>query len=157
MRLATAVACLVCLADGFAQSSATLDAIRYPPLAAAAQVQGDVLVSGGNVVTGPTLLREAARQLHAQQTGVLIHFILIDVVLSTKVETIQKGDAVDRFFLRLFRISATKKVEVQVCTESANPPANRIDSTKDPIEVWVYGKARCIETQASYTGTLDRS
>lgn len=60
MRLATALAFFVCLADGFAQTIATLDEIRYPPLAAAAQVQGDVLISGGHVIMGHPLLREAA-------------------------------------------------------------------------------------------------
>jgi|HubBroStandDraft_6_1064221.scaffolds.fasta_scaffold3062813_1 hypothetical protein len=33
MRLAGALACFVCLAEGFAQSNAALDAIRYPRLA----------------------------------------------------------------------------------------------------------------------------
>src|SRR5580692_8516922 len=47
MRLAAALACFVCL--GFAQSSATVDAIRYPRLAEFAVVQGDVLMSGGKV------------------------------------------------------------------------------------------------------------
>jgi hypothetical protein len=144
MRLATALACVVCLGTGFAQSGATLDAIRYPPLAAAARVQGDVLISGGKVISGPPLLRETALQLHAPQTEVLIHFILIDAILSTRTETIQRGDALDRFFLRLLRIPTVKKTKIQVCTEGANPPANRIDSAKEPIEAWVYGKARCL-------------
>jgi hypothetical protein len=105
MRLATALASLVCLADGFAQSSATLDAIRYPPLAAAASVHGDVLISGGNVVSGPPLLREAALRsvdllnIRAPGATILVHFDLRDIVLSTRTETIQKSDALDRFFL----------------------------------------------------------
>jgi hypothetical protein len=53
MRLVTALACFVSLVDGFAQSIVTLDAIRYPPVAAAAHVRGDVLISDGNVVSGP--------------------------------------------------------------------------------------------------------
>ena len=83
--------------------------------------------------------------LNIRTTGAiaLIHFILSDIVLSTRRETIQKGDAFDRFFLRLFGISTVKKIEIQQCIESPNVPANRIDSTKDPIEVWVYGKTRC--------------
>ena len=138
MRLATVLACFVCLGTGFAQT------IRYPPLAAAARVQGDVLISGGKVISGPPLLRQTALQLHAPQTDVLVHFVLIDVVLSTKVETIKKGDAFGRVFLRLLRIPAVKEVETQVCTQAPNTPANSIDSTKDPVEVWVYGKARCL-------------
>ena len=138
MRLATALACFVCLGTGFAQT------IRYPPLAAAARVQGDVLISSGKVISGPPLLRETALQLHAPQTDALVHFVLIDVVLSTKVETIKKGDAFDRFFLRLLRIPTTRKIETQVCTQAPNAPANRIDSAKEPIEAWVYGKARCL-------------
>jgi hypothetical protein len=163
MRLAPALACLVCLADGFAQSSATIDAIRYPALAAAARVQGDVLISGGKVVTGPPLLKEAALRgfdllkVRAPEAGVLFHFVLVDIVLLTRTETIQKGDAFDRLFLRLLRIPTVRNVAAQVCTENPNAPANRIDSTKNPIEVWVYGKARCLQTQTSYTGTLNWS
>lgn len=93
MRLATAFLYVVCVADGFAQTSATLDAIRYPPLAEFAVVQGDVLVSGGKVISGLPLLRETALQFHVPQ-------------------------------------SATKKIEIRQCTDGANPPANRIDSTK---------------------------
>jgi hypothetical protein len=128
-------------------------------LAAAAQVQGDVLISGGTVVSGPPLLREAARRgvdllNFRDQNAVQFHFILIDVVLSTR--TIKKGDALDRMFLRILRIPVTKNI--QECGENpASAPANRLDSTKNPIEVWVYGKARCLQTQTSYTGTLNWS
>jgi hypothetical protein len=154
MRLATTLACLVCLADGFAQSSATFDAIRYPPLATAARVKGDVLISDGKVISGPPLLAQTALRsidllnIRASGATVLVHFVLIDVVLSSKVETIEKGDAFDRFFLRLLRISTVKKIETQVCTQGPNAPANRIDSTRDPIDVWVYGKAPCIPLNA---------
>jgi hypothetical protein len=141
MRLAAALAYFACL--GFAQSGATLDAIRYPLLAEFAEVQGDVLVSAGKVISGPPLLRETALQLHAPQTEILFHFILSDAVLSTRIETIKKGDALGRFSLRLFRMSATKKIEIRQCTDGANPPDNRIDSTKNPLEVWIYGKTRC--------------
>jgi len=163
MRLAIPLACLVCLGNGFAQSSANPDAIRYPPLAKVARIRGDVLISGGNAVTGHPILREPALRgldvlnLHAPQTDVLFHFILSDIILSPRTETIPKGDAFDRFFLRLLRIPTTRKIATQVCTEGPNAPANRIDSTKDPIEAWIYGKAPCIETNTSYTGTLERS
>jgi hypothetical protein len=150
MRLGIPFACLVCLGNSFAQSSATLDAIRYNPLAAAARIKGDVLISGGNAVTGPPLLRGIALRdidvlnFRVLQTDVLFHFILSDIVLSTRIETIKKGDAFGRFFLRLFGIPTTRKIATQVCTEGPDPPANRIDSTRDPVEVWVYGKARCL-------------
>jgi hypothetical protein len=78
----------------------------------------------------------------------MVHFVLSDVVLSKRTETIQKGDVLDRFFLRLLRIPTVKKIETQVCTEGPRAPANRIDSAKDPIEVWIYGKVPCIETTA---------
>jgi hypothetical protein len=149
MRLATALFYVACLADGFAQSSTTLDAIRYPPLAAAARVRGDVLISGGKFISGPPLLAEAGLQgadllnIRASGATVLIHFVLVDAIELTRTETIKKGDALDRLFLRLLRISTVKKRGIYECYENPNVPANRIDSTKDPIEVWVYGKARC--------------
>jgi hypothetical protein len=162
MRLATILACFVCLAEGFAQSSATVDAIRYPPLAAAARLHGDVLISGGNAVSGHPLLRETALRsidlLNIRTPGesVLIHFVLSDIVMSQRTDTIPKGDAFDRFFLRLLRIPTTRKIATEVCTEGPSAPANRIDSIRDPIEVWVYGKAQCFPT-VDYAGTLKRS
>jgi hypothetical protein len=154
MRLVIALAYFVGL--GFAQSSATLDAIRYPPLAVAARIKGDVLISGGNVVTGPPLLRAAALRgidllnLRVLQTDVLFHFIPNDIV--PRVETFKKGNAFGRFFLRLFGLPAMKKIVIYGCSA---PPANRMDSTKDPIEVWVY-QAPCV-LSTDYAGTLDRS
>jgi hypothetical protein len=157
MRLATALLYVVCVADGFAQNSGTLDAIRYPPLAATARVKGDVLIAGGNVVAGSPLLAQTALRgvlnIRAPGANILFHFILSDIVLSTRTETIKKGDAFDRFFLRLLRIPDVKKIEIRECTEGPNARANRIDSTKDPIEVWVYGKEPC----PTVTGTLERS
>jgi hypothetical protein len=163
MRFAGALACFVCRAEGFAQSNASLDAIRYPPIAAAARIQGDVLISGGNAVTGSPLLRETALRgidvlnFRAPQSDVLVHFILVETIQSTRTEAIKRGDAFDQFFLRLLGVPTVKKIEIRVCTEGPHAPANRIDSTRDPIEVWVYGNTPCIETNASYTGTLARS
>jgi hypothetical protein len=154
MRLAAVLACLVCVAEGFPQNAPNLDAVRYPALAAAVRVHGDVLISGGTFVSGPPLLREAA----LRTTGLLnagpstatamVHFVLSGVILSKRTETIQKGDVFDRFFLRLLRIPTAKKIETQVCTEGPKAPANRIDSAKNPVEVWIYGNAPCIETTA---------
>lgn len=161
MTLAIILACFVCFADGFAQSNAALDAIRYPPVAVAARVQGDVLTRGGTVVTGSPLLAQAALRtiglLNARSSTatILVHFILIDTVQLNKTETVKKGDAFDRFFPRLLRIPVVKKIETQECTEGPNAPANRIDSTKDPIEVWAYGKRQC--PTVNYTGTIKRS
>jgi len=121
MRLATALACLVCLADGFAQSSVTLDAIRYPPVAAA-RVHGDVLIQGGNVVSGHPLLREAALRCvglpstRAPEATIPVHFTLVDTVQLNKTETVSKGDAFDRFFLRLVGIPTVKKIEIHECS-----------------------------------------
>jgi hypothetical protein len=150
MRFAGALACFVCLAEGFAQSNASLDAIRYPPIAAAARIQGDVLISGGNAVTGSPLLRETALRgidvlnFRAPQSDVLVHFILVETIQSTRTEAIKRGDAFDQFFLRLLRIPVVKKVEIHGCIRNPNVPPNRLDSTKDPLEVWVYGQARCL-------------
>ena len=85
----------------------------------------------------------------------LVHFILIDTVQLKKTETVSKGHAFDRFFLRLVGIPTVKKIEIHECSERPNGPANRIDSTKDPIEVWLYGKERC--PTVDYAGTLKRS
>jgi len=43
--------------------------------------------------------------IRAKGATVLVHFVLSDVVLSKRTETIQKGDVFDRFFLRLFKNS----------------------------------------------------
>src|ERR1039457_7033160 len=108
-KLATAMASLFLFAGaGLVQDEAALTsrvrAIRYPPLAAAAQVQGDVrLRSGpGGVVPiiGPPLLVQAAvvslkglgKLSERSEVEVVFHFSLIDPVREVTV-TVKKGDA----------------------------------------------------------------
>jgi hypothetical protein len=106
-------------------------------------------------ISGPPLLRGATPRgvdllnLPVPQGGVLFHFTLVGAVRSTR--TIKNGDPLDRLFVRALEIPVTR--EIQECTEGPNAPANRIDSAKDPIEVWVYGKAHCFAT-VDYAGTL---
>jgi hypothetical protein len=157
MRFATTLACFISFAPGFAQDSTNLEAIVYPRLARAARVQGDVLIADGTVVAGPPLLRQAALRSvpllgqHNSKTNFLFHFILLDTV-GTKTERVKKGNAFDRFFLRIIGASVVRTIER--CDNNIPPPEPRVRSMENLVEVWVYAAGMCLNTQ---TVTLARS
>src|ERR1019366_2714957 len=132
-------------------------AVRYAPLAAAAQVQGDVRlrIDSGKValLSGPPLLAstaiESAKALGSTQgeanLEVTYHFSLVkalDVPTSTLVK---RGDAFDRLVLRVLGIK-TEKVVVDHQCQKAVPPANIFKVAGTVIEVWIYGAAWCLTT-----------
>ncbi len=150
-RLATAMASMVLFAGaGLAQ----VKEIRYPPLAAAAWVQGDVRLSSGPagvvLLSGHPLLVQAAMAgmkaivalSERTEVEVIFHFSLIDPVREVTV-TVRRGDAFDRLFLRLLGYKTEKTITEKRCFASPEVPDNRIDATRAPIEIWVYASARC--------------
>ena len=56
--------------------------------------------------------------------------------------TVKKGDAFDRLILRVLGFKTEKTIKEKECIDT-EPPENRIDSTKAPIEVWVYHRSLC--------------
>ena len=129
--------------------------IRYPPLAAAARVQGDVRLRSGPegvvLIGGPPLLVQAAmegvkslgRLSDLGDTEVVFHYSLVEPSVHEVTVRVKKGHAFDRLFLRVLGFKTEKTVKERECVDTEPPPENRIDSTKAPIEVWVYHRNLC--------------
>jgi hypothetical protein len=135
--------------------------MRYPPLAATAQVQGDVHLrfrSGTlSVLSGHPLLVEAAIQntkmLGALPVGtdvdLVYHFILVVATTSVPIPVnVKRGNAFQRAVLRIFG-RKTEKVVVEYQCQEGSPPASHLDGSATNIEVWVYGGTHCLQTQAA--------
>jgi hypothetical protein len=153
MKFGAALASLFLLAGaGLAQ----VTAIRYPPFAAAARVQGDVRLRSGPdgvvPISGPPLLVQAAivgikalGQLPERSAvDVVFHFSLIEPSVREVAVGVKKGNAFDRLILRALGFKTEKTMIEKECVIDPGPlPGNRIDSTKAPIEVWIYGRRLC--------------
>jgi hypothetical protein len=111
-----------------------IGAVRYPPLAEAARVQGNVHLSlKSGVVTflsGPPLLAGAAidsTKAFASISGgadldVTYRFVLVDTTLVPIAMTVKKGDAFDRAVLRMFGFKTEKVVLDYRCQRGVAPP-----------------------------------
>lgn len=142
--------------------SARLRAIRYPPLAELARVQGDVRVhleSGeAAVVSGPPLLRATAIEsaktvasLGALNGDLIYHFLIDGEIETVQVSRIVPiGDAFDRAVLRLFHLKPYKIVTEFEC-HGREPVPSDFGADGATIEIWVHGRNRCIQTM---TGEL---
>jgi hypothetical protein len=138
-----------------------ITAVRYPPLAVAARVQGDVRlsVSSGqvNIVSGPPLLVQTAVEsaksfVSIQQDeatlGLLYHFAVIGPTTVPIPTTVRKGDAFDRIFLRMLGLK-TERVVVEKKCQQGVAPANDIKVSGANIEIWIYGSGGCLMTETS--------
>jgi hypothetical protein len=156
-RIATAMASLLLFAGaGLAQ----VREIRYPQLAAAARVQGDVRLrsvgDGWVPISGPPLLVQTAMASmkalgtlsDRTEAEVVIHFALIEPTVREVTVAVKKGDAFDRLILRVLGVKTEKTIKRQECHVSPELPENRIDSTKAPIEVWIFGRIHCVMVES---------
>jgi hypothetical protein len=161
----TFVLSVIFVGMAFAQASgdelrSKIRAVRYSPLAASARVQGDVRISINSgvvtLVSGPPLLAqsaiESAKELGSIQDGadleVTYHFKLVDTVSTVaKPLTVKRGNAFDRAILRLFGLKTERIVVEYQCQESI-PPANDLRISGATIEIWIYGPARCLQTES---------
>lgn len=165
MRLITIAYIVCCVASAFAQDEiqmameSKLETLRYPSLPKAARIQGNVLLrstpKGVELVSGNPLLAPAAledfkaiSQLLDGRSEVLFHFILVDPNILVTRTRIKKGDAIDRFFLRILRIKTEKILEEYDCVENkADVP--RVDLTKNPVEISISASTPCVEVISS--------
>ena len=131
--------------------------VRYPPLAEAARIQGDVhlnLTSGAaTVLSGHPLLAQTAlssakafESIQTAELDVTYHFLLVDsiTVVATSV-IVKKGDAFDRAILRLFGFKTEKVVVDYQCQQGALR-ANELKISGANAEVWIYGRTFCVQT-----------
>ena len=137
-----------------------LGSVPYPRLAEVARIQGDVHLSvKSGVVTvhsgHPLLTLTATENAKSFEAGpdidLTYHFVLVETTIKT-VRTpvlVKRGDAVDRFILRLFGFKTEKTVVVDRC-EEIDPPPNDLKVSGLDVEIWVYGRSLCLQT---VTGT----
>jgi hypothetical protein len=130
--------------------------VHYGPLAEAARIQGDVrLTINSGVITpvfGHPLLYRAALQsaeasasiVGAAKLTVTYHFVLVERPRIVASETDQKRNVLSSAFLRMLGRTATKRVRTVHC-EEAVAPANLVKIEGEVIEVWVYGRSRCLQ------------
>jgi hypothetical protein len=131
----------------------TITGVHYGPLAEAARVQGDVRlnVNSGRVtvVSGHPLLAQTAVE-NAKALGSMAgttnldltyHFVLADTTTSKKIK---RGNAFERVVLRMFGL----QTETMVCEEGVAPP-NDVKIAGPVIDIWIYGRSRCIETETT--------
>ncbi len=136
--------------------------IRYPPLAEAARIQGDVHVAfnagvvtlvSGHPVLAQTALK-SARALGSIQSATNLdmayHFILVDTATVPTSTTAQRGNAFERSILRILGLKTEKVVVTYSCQEGV-PPPNEIKIAGGIVEVWIDGTPRCFMPDA---GTL---
>lgn len=131
--------------------------VRYPPLAEAARVRGDVhlKVSNGAVTLldgHPLLARtsvEATKSfaplLGSGEIDVTYHFAFVNVIVSRPI-TVKRGDAFDRAILRLLGLKTEK---VAYTCDSGVAPESSLKDSGTTVEVWVYGRDRCVDTEHS--------
>jgi len=158
MRFISQIAAfLIAVACNAQDNSKSIEAV-YPPLARQARIQGDVRLSSGpegvKVISGhPLLIPPALDSLKkltnvwTTQTDIIYHFVLVDPGTRVVRETVKRGDAFDRLFLRLFRMKTEKVIERSECVQSS--PPNRIEMNRHPVEVWVYGSYGCLQTDVT--------
>ncbi len=73
------------------------------------------------------------------------HFILVDTATNVPI-TVPRGNAFGRAVLRLFGLKTVKVV--LECQEGA-PPANGLRIAGAVIEIWIFGRTRCLQTEAA--------
>ena len=165
MRLAT-IACLFSFALGaLAQDAGEIvskvEAVKYPSLARQAAITGEVRLRAGAagvaVISGHPLLVQAASEnlkelggISEPDTDVIYHFAFVNTPVRVTRTTVKRGNAFDRLILRALRMKTERVVEGYDCADPRDLPKNRIELSKDPVEVWIYTSIPCVQTEVSY-------
>ena len=149
---------LVCLE---AEYNWHADNVHYSPLAEQARIQGDVRlrVNSGVValVSGHPLLAPLAIE-NAKTFGpvpgqsnldVTYHFVIAGTAISVPTsKTVKRGNALERAVLRALGFKTERVVRTYECKEGV-APASDIQIDGAVVEVWVYGRARCLQTDSA--------
>lgn len=157
---------VVCLLVGaaFAQSMedalrSKIASVRYPLLCEQARIYGDVRLNLADgvvtVISGHPLLAEiavrSAKSLGSiqEQTDIALtyHFVIADTATSVPTwVTVKRGNALERSILRMLRLKTEKRVLDYECQQGGDPPANDLQVSETVIEIWIYGRTRCLTT-----------
>ena len=138
-----------------------IKSVHYAPLAEQARIQGDVHLNvKSGVVTllaGHPLLApiavESAKAVGSIQgetdLEMTYHFVLVDTTTSVPTSiTVPRGNAFERAVLRVFGRKTVKEVLYYQC-EEGTPPASDLKISGAVIEVWVFGRTRCVQTNVA--------
>ena len=135
--------------------------VRYPPLAEQARIQGDVRLEANSgvvtLVSGHSLLAPVAinnaktlGSLQAQtKLDMTYHFVIVDTAHAVSTSTtVRRGNAFERAILRVLGFKTEKVVHSLQCDDGIAPASNiKIDGAV--IEIWVYGRIRCVQTDTA--------
>ena len=134
-----------------------IKAVRYAPLAEQARIQGDVHLNvesgvvtllSGHPILAPIAV-ESAKAFGSIQgktdVDMTYHFVLVDAATNVPI-TVPRGNAFERAVLRVFGLKTVKVV--YGCQEGA-PPANDLKTAGAVIEIWIFGRTRCFQTEAA--------
>jgi hypothetical protein len=136
-----------------------IEAVRYPILAEQARIQGDVRLSvkSGAItpLSGHPLLArtavESARAFGSIQgrtdLDLTYHFVLVDAASMPTSVTVPRGNPFKRSVLRVFGLKTEKVVLKHRCQEGV-PPAHDLKLVGAVVEITIYGRVRCLQTQA---------
>jgi hypothetical protein len=154
---------LVCAALGQTEGGLRARAVtvRYPPLAEQARIQGDVRLEANSgvvtLVSGHPLLAPLAIN-NAKTLGSLqgqtkldmtYHFVIVDTAYSEPTSTtVKRGNAFERAILRVLGFKTEKVVHSYRCEEGV-APASDIEIDGAVIEIWVYGRTWCLQTNTA--------
>jgi hypothetical protein len=134
-----------------------IKAVRYAPLAEQARIQGDVHlnVSSGVVtlLSGHPILSaiavESAKAFGSIQgktsLDMMYHFVLVDAATDVPI-TVPRSNAFERAVLRVFGL---KTVKVIYQCQEGSPPANDLKIAGAVVEIWIFGRTRCLQTEAA--------
>jgi hypothetical protein len=158
MRLAI-IACifssgLVALAQDTAEIVTKVEAVKYPPLPRQARIQGDVRLhlgaNGVEVISGHPLLVQTATQSFKDlgAADAVYHFNLVDPTVRITNRTVKRGGALGRVIFRALGMKTEKVIKEPECVDN-DPPKNKIDLTKNPAEIWIYGSGTCVMTETN--------
>jgi hypothetical protein len=160
LRKACTIGCLLvgaALAQTEDRLRSKIATVYYPPLAELARIQGNVCIKVNSdvvtLVSGHPLLAPMATE-NAKTFGsfqgqanldVTYHFVLVDTVTSVPTSTTVKEEMA---VLRVFRFKTEKVVHTYRCEEGVTP-ANDIKNDGAVIEIWIYGRTRCLQTDTA--------
>jgi hypothetical protein len=137
-----------------------IKAVRYAPLAELARIQGDVHLSvksgvatllSGHPILAPIAV-ESAKAFGSIQgktdVDMTYHFVLVDTARDVPV-TVPRGNAFERAVLWVFGL---KRVKVVYRCQEGAPPANNLKIAGVVVEIWIFGRTRCLTTEAAMLG-----
>jgi hypothetical protein len=154
VKMLASILIVAVLAQDDARIVAKVEGVVFPPLLRMARIQGDVTLRAGpkgiTLLSGhPLLARVAVDNLNdivtpsEAESEFLYHFVIGDTSTFITRTTVKKGNAMSRFILHALRMKTEKVVESAECVPSPRPK-NRIDLTKNPVEIWIYGLGACL-------------